>query len=105
MKYITLTTLFFGFLLFGCNQVDKKTISQVETNNSTSTDDKEKIQNLIRQVLNWANSKKSFDLLPVVSDSKDSLYIGFDLRQHKQNLINLNRQTCLRQNFSKTTTK
>src|SRR5690606_13987919 len=53
---------------------------------------KEQIQNLIRQVLNWADTKNSIDLLPTIADSKDSVYIGFDLDKHKQNLDKL-RQT------------
>jgi hypothetical protein len=86
MKYINLTTLIFGLLLFGCNQANNKTTSFTEERTTISTDEKNQIQNLIRQALNWANSKNSIDLLPVISDSKDSLYIGFDLDKHKQNL-------------------
>lgn len=86
MKQIKLATLIFGLLLFGCNQADTKTASVKEEKVSTSADDKEQIQNLIRQVLNWAETKNTIDLLPVLSDSKDSVYIGFDLDKHKQNL-------------------
>ena len=89
MKHIKLTTLIFGLLLFGCNQADNKTTSVKEEKVSNSTDDKEQIQNLIRQVLNWADTKNSIDLLPVLADSKDSVYIGFDLDKHKQNLAKL----------------
>ena len=89
MKHIKLTTLIFGLLLFGCNQADTKTASVTEEKVSTSANDKEQIQNLIRQVLNWADTKNSIDLLPVLTDSKDSVYIGFDLDKHKQNLDKL----------------
>lgn len=89
MKHIKLTTLIFGLLLFGCNQADNKTTSVTEEKATTSTDDKEQIQNLIRQVLNWSDSKNTIDLLPVLTDSKDSVYIGFDLDKHKQNLDKL----------------
>ena len=92
MKHIKLTILIFGLLLFGCNQADTNTTSVTEEKTSTSTDDKVQIQNLIRQVLNWADTKNSIDLLPVLADSKDSVYIGFDLDKHKQNLDKL-RQT------------
>ena len=92
MKLIKLPTLIFVLLLFGCNQIVNKDTSATEKKASSSTDDKEQIQNLIRQVLNWANSKNSIDLLPVLVDSKDSIYIGFDLDKHKQNLDKL-RQT------------
>lgn len=89
MKNIKLTTLIFGLLLFGCNQADTKTTSVTEEKSSTAADDKEQIQNLIRQVLNWSDSKNTIDLLPVLTDSKDSVYIGFDLDKHKQNLDKL----------------
>lgn len=89
MKHIKLTTLIFGLLLFGCNQADTKTTSVTEEKSSTAADDKEQIQNLIRQVLNWSDSKNTIDLLPVLTDSKDNVYIGFDLDKHKQNLDKL----------------
>jgi len=92
MKYIKLTTLIFGLLIFGCNQAGNKTISVTEEKASSSTDDKEQIQNLIRQTFNWVDSKNSIDILPVLTDSKNSIYIGFDLDKHKQNLVIL-RQT------------
>jgi hypothetical protein len=92
MKYMKLTTLIFGLLLFGCNQADTKTPLVREGKISISANDKEQIQNLIRQVLNWVDTTKTIDLLPIVADSKDSIYIGFDLEKHKQNLDNL-RQT------------
>ena len=89
MKQIKLTTFIFGLLLFGCNQSDTKTALVTEEKVSTSVNDKEQIQNLIRQVLDWADTKNSIDLLPVLTDSKDSIYIGFDLEKHKQNLDKL----------------
>lgn len=89
MKHIKLTTLIFGLLLFGCNQADTKTTSVIVEKTSTSADDKKQIHNLIREVLNWADSKNSIALLPVLSDNKDSVYIGFDLDKHKQNLDKL----------------
>lgn len=92
MKHIKLATLIFGLFLFGCNQADTKTTSVTEEKTSTSANDKEQIQNLIRQVLSWADSKNSIDLLPVIADKKDSVYIGFDFDRHKQNLEKL-RQT------------
>jgi len=94
MKYNKLIILIIGLLLFSCKQADNKTTSGEEDYILDITNDKEQIQNLIRQALNWGNSKNSIDLLPVISDSKDSLYIGFDLELHKQNLDKL-RQTNL----------
>ncbi len=80
MKYIKPITLVFGLLLFSCDQAN--TIK-------SSTDDKEQIQNLIRHALDWADSKNSINLLPVLTDNADSIYIGFDLINHKQNLDKL----------------
>lgn len=94
MKQIIFTTLIFGLLLFGCNQSDNKTTYVTEEITSVLTDDKEDIKNLIRQVFAWADSKKSINLVPVLTDSKDSLYIGLDLDKHEQNLEKL-RQTNL----------
>lgn len=89
MKHIKLTTLLLGLLFFGCNQADNKKTSVTEEKTANSTDDKEQIQKLIRQVLNWADSNNSIDLLPVLTDSQDSVYIGFGLDKHKQNLDKL----------------
>lgn len=88
MKYIKLTTLIFALLLFGCNQAGIKTTSVTEEKAASSTDNKEQIQILIRQVLNWSD-KSSIDLLPAIADSEDSIYIGFDLDKHKHNLDDL----------------
>ena len=89
MKHFKLATLIFGFLVFNCNQAGTKTTSLVEEKLASLSDDKVQIQNLIRQVLAWANSKNSINLIPVINDSKDSIYIGFDLKKHKQNLEKL----------------
>jgi len=51
--------------------------------------DKAEIQKLIQQVLSWSESKESIDLLPVLTDSKDSIYIGFDMDKLKENLYKL----------------
>ena len=99
MKHIKLTTLIFGLLLFGCKQTDNKTTSVKVEKIETSTVEKEQIQNLIRQALNWADSKKCIDLLPVISDSKDSLYLGFDLELHKRNLDKLHQTNFFTSDF------
>jgi len=40
-------------------------------------------------MLNWAESKNKFDLVPVLTDNKDSLCIGFDLKELDTNLTEL----------------
>ncbi|HVZ25465.1 MAG TPA: hypothetical protein VG842_05410 [Sediminibacterium sp.] len=44
------------------------------------------IRQLIQNALAWSASSKSCDLLPVIDDSKDSIYKGFDLVKHRTNL-------------------
>jgi hypothetical protein len=92
MKHFKFIALILGLLLFGCYQSNKKSTSMTEENISSSTDDKKQIQTIIRYVLGWADSKNSIDLLPVITDSSDRVYVGFDLNKHKQNLDKL-RQT------------
>ena len=93
MKYIRFATLIIGFIFLGCNQKRETNSSAVsKTDNvytTVSSNDKEEIQKLIRQVLNWANAEKSFDLLPGLKGSNDSIYIGFDMIKHKLNLDKL----------------
>lgn len=89
----------FGLILCSCNQSPESTTvaeSKIDTTTAIvktsiieNQEDKTEIQNLIREVLKWSDSKKSIDLLPAIADSTDSLYIGFDIDQLNQNLINL----------------
>jgi hypothetical protein len=51
--------------------------------------DKEEIQKLIRQVLSWSESKETIDLLPVLADNKDSVYVGFNMDELKENIDKL----------------
>lgn len=44
-------------------------------------DDKTEIRDLVRNMLNWAESNKTFDFTPALIDKKDSLCIGFDLKK------------------------
>lgn len=97
MKHFKFIALIFTLFIFGCKQPETKTDSVKEENLSTIkeekvktvSNDKEQIQNLIRKVLNWAESKNSIDLLPMITDSKDSIYNGFDLNKHKHNIEKL----------------
>ena len=93
MKNIGFWALIFGLFFCSCNQSDKRTSAKEKENAtaqiSITNQDKDEIQTLIRQVLKWANSKNSINLLPILTDSKDSIYIGFDLEKHEQNLQKL----------------
>jgi len=52
--------------------IKTKNKSEIETEKT----DKQKIRDLIRNVLNWSDTKTNFDLYPVISDDLDSIYIG-----------------------------
>ncbi len=93
MRHIKTLTLIIWLISFGCNQNNESKVV-IDTKNDSSklidnSVDKMEIQNLIRQVLNWADSKNSIDLLPAISDSSDSIYIGFDLNKLEFNLDKL----------------
>ena len=96
MKYFGLITLILGLTFYGCSHNKPKTDkSEKQTEELEATEvlkNREEIQKLIRQVLIWSDSKGTIDLLPALSDKKDSAYIGFDLDKLKVNLDKL-RQT------------
>ncbi|MCL2290406.1 MAG: hypothetical protein FWC34_06860 [Bacteroidetes bacterium] len=92
MKTTRILTLILGLIFLSCNQNSsaaktKTTIEQTKNlQQGDSLKDKEAIRNLIRQTLKWADSENSIELLPVLTDSQGSAYIGFDLSKHKSNL-------------------
>ncbi|MBP8033604.1 MAG: hypothetical protein KAZ71_03340 [Bacteroidia bacterium] len=86
MKRIVILTLIFGFYFFSCNQI---TTTPENKNVIENSKDTEEIKILIRQALEWCSSKNTIDLLPVQADSKDSIYIGFDMNKHKKNIDKL----------------
>lgn len=93
LKFIGLLIIIIGLVFSSCNQKNKTATSTENKHESIETSDrsidKDEMKKLIRQVLNWADSKNRIDLLPVVTDSNDSIYICFDLDKHKQNLEKL----------------
>ena len=95
MKYLTLKTTILTLCLFSCHNKNehKETVVKVDTTKIVSSlknsNDKQEIQNLIRKVLNWSESKNSINLLPALTDSTDSSYVGFDLEMLKLNIEKL----------------
>ena len=89
MRPIPLLTILLGLLLLGCQEAENNTKPVVKEKVANSSADKAQIQVLLRRALHWANSKDAIALLPVVTDSKDSVYLGVNLAQHKQNLAKL----------------
>lgn len=88
MNYFTLTVLI-GHLLFGWQQAAPKTTSVAAGKTVKPADDKLQIQQLIRQVMNWGESAKSINLLPLLTANKSDYCIGMDLKKHKLNIEKL----------------
>lgn len=99
MRNIKIVLLIIGLILSACNKTETKSNLSTDKNLSSLESDKKQIQILIREVLNWSNSKKCIDLIPVISDSKDSIYIGFDLVKHKKNLEQLKQTNLFAEEF------
>jgi hypothetical protein len=89
MRPFSLLIILLGLLLLGCQEAENNTKSVVKEKVANSSADKAQIQVLLRQALHWANAKDAIALLPVVTDSKDSVYIGVNLAQHNRNLAKL----------------
>lgn len=87
MKYILFTVLVSVLLLFGCSQ------SSTPKNEQAVDSSKElaEIEKLIRRVLQWSDSDNAIGLLPVLTDERDSFYVGFDLILHQKNLEKLHK--------------
>lgn len=90
MRTTRLLILILGLAFLSCNQKSSKTETTIEqAENLYQVDtlhDKSEIQSLIRQTLKWANSKDVIEVLPMLADSQNSIYIGLDLDEHKSNL-------------------
>jgi hypothetical protein len=92
MKYLKFETAVFVLCLYGCQHGNAHkepavmAITAKAPNVPVISNDKQEIQSLIRKTLNWSESKNSFDLLPALTDGKDSTCIGFDLEKLKVNL-------------------
>ena len=89
MKHFKLTTLILGLLFFSCNQPDNKTTSTINQTSSIKSDDKEKLQQLVRQLYEWHETKSSHNDLDPIADKQDSTYIGLDLKKHEQRLAEI----------------
>lgn len=102
MKYLKpYASILALYMLMSCNSTDKHKVSDKPSNivkkdtsshkntisdTSFNKKDLSEIQGIVRQMLNWGESKNSIELIPVITDSKDSLCIGFDLDKVKHNL-------------------
>jgi hypothetical protein len=90
MNYIGLFILIFGLGSSNCHH--NRQIIEKQSTTTVVVDvqkEKEEIRQLIQQVLSWSESNESIDILPVLMDSKLSVYTGFDMNKHKDNLAKL----------------
>ncbi|MFO7369636.1 MAG: hypothetical protein R6X09_05125 [Bacteroidales bacterium] len=89
---LTLITVTVICIFSSCVRAQNDQKTEKQTANFEVTDiqkDTEEIQKLIQRVLSWSESKESVDLLPILADSKDSVYVGFDMDKLKENLNKL----------------
>ncbi|MDP4209606.1 MAG: hypothetical protein Q8928_12405 [Bacteroidota bacterium] len=89
MNYLQILLLILVLIFSGCTQNSQSTLKADNQTDNTKSNDKEEILKLIKQVIIWGDSKESIGLLPVLTDSKDSVYIGFDMIELKSNLDKL----------------
>ncbi len=90
MKSFTSCALTAGLILCGCNQVDATMENKIEQSKKMAdSKDKKEITTLIRQALDWAESKEKINVTPVVQDKKGKFWISFNLAQHERNLLKL----------------
>jgi hypothetical protein len=87
MKYLSLIILILGFVIYGCNSQNFRTDKSEKQ--AEISQNRDEIQKLIREVLIWSASKETIDLLPVIEDSKNNVYSGFDMDKLKDNLNKL----------------
>jgi hypothetical protein len=87
MRYLKIGAFVVAICLFSCNENGKhrkpaaKAVVTITSNPSPPSNhqaDKEEIQNTMREMLSWSQGKNSIQLVPVLTDSKDSSCIGFD---------------------------
>jgi hypothetical protein len=103
MRYLIITPMFIGLVFYVVNRSNQNifdTKSQTASQQIVDIQkEKKEIQTLIRQVLIWSDTCRSFDLYPAISDDKDSLYIGFDMDKVNDNLKILKQTGFFSNNF------
>ena len=97
MKYTIIFTLIIGLIFISCgqnnpigDQIVTTEEEQIESlQGSEVSKDEEEILNLIRRAVKWGYYQNEINLTPALADENDSLFIGFDMNEHKQNLDKL----------------
>lgn len=80
INHSKLLPLALTFALAACNQSSR-------TNSIENS--QEAIQELIHDVLSWADSENGIDLLPALTDKDGRIYVRLDLVKHAENLTKL----------------
>jgi hypothetical protein len=98
MKYLIFGIFIIEVALFGCRGNER---SQTSTPRADTTKQKKspvmangendtaEIQSLVRNMLIWSDSKNVIELVPAITNGKDSIYTDFDLNQLNTNLEKL----------------
>ena len=91
--FAVLITIVIGLIIVNPDRIHAATTGQtiVYQNETPTAADKDEIQNLIRQMLNWGMSRtNSFRPMPMLLDNPDDQYYsGFDFVKHEENLERL----------------
>lgn len=97
MKQINFPLLILGILLVGCGETNKNTtavneedtLAIKENASNNKQDDEQQLQQLVRRLYEWNETKSSKKDFDVLADTSDSLYVGLDLKQHTARLAEL----------------
>lgn len=95
---------FLLFLVFSCNKKDSETIKVTETkideiSKNNASDEKENLQALLQQIYKWHETKSSNNDFNPIADSRDSIYIGLNLKEHTQRIKELKETGFFSKNF------
>jgi hypothetical protein len=95
MKLIWLWTLIFGLAIYSCKQTSpseqkESTELTIPADSPLDSKDEEEIEKLIRQMRIWSDSNNySSSPIPMLTDDKDSLFVGIDHEHHKRKMQEL----------------
>lgn len=88
LSHLRILTLLIVFFSCNQNQQSQSDFPKEKVTPDILVKDTEAILKLIKQTLSWSETG-AIDLLPVLTDSVDSIYIGFDMEKLKANLEKL----------------
>jgi hypothetical protein len=90
MKYLWIWSFLLAITIYCCANSRSKPREMVTISEKQELFDtnkvKEEVYTLMKKVLLWSETKNSIDLLPVLTDKRDSIIVGFDLEKLNINL-------------------